>query len=60
MAKPTAPARNEVVKPLIPVTTDHRSELFFLLGRLQGANIEGADRITVLVTELTKPQPTGE
>jgi hypothetical protein len=60
MAKtPTAP-RNEAVKPLIPVTTDNRSELFFLLGRLQGAGIEGADRITVLVTELTKPQPTGE
>jgi hypothetical protein len=60
MAKSTLTPRNEAVKPLIPVTTDHRSELFFLLGRLQGAGIEGADRITVLVAELTKPQPTGE
>jgi hypothetical protein len=57
LAKPAAPQKDNQPKPLIPVTTDARSELYFLLGRLQGAGIESADRITVLVTELTAPAP---
>jgi hypothetical protein len=48
----TAPVAPQ--KSLIPVSTDPRSELYFLLGRLQGSGYDGADRITVLVTELTQ------
>jgi hypothetical protein len=57
LAKPAVPQKDNTPKPLIPVLTDPRSELYFLLGRLQGAGVESADRITVLVTELTAPQP---
>jgi hypothetical protein len=50
LAKVTAPQKVNQSKTLIPVSTDPRSELYFLLGRLP--DIESADRITVLVTEL--------
>lgn len=60
MAKSTIPAPVAPQKSLIPVSTDPRSELYFLLGRLQGSGYDGADRITVLVTELTQAaEPVG-
>jgi hypothetical protein len=56
LAKNAAPSQKvNQSKTLIPVSTDPRSELYFLLGRLP--DIESADRITVLVTQLTNPAP---
>ena len=59
MAKSTTTLPVAQPKSLIPVSTDPRSELYFLLGRLQGSGYDGADRITVLVTQLTEVQPQG-
>ena len=58
MAKSTTTPPVAAPKSLIPVTTDARSELYFLLGRLHGLDVGLSERITVLVTQLTQtPAP---
>lgn len=66
MARPSTqniPAPTKNTKPngagVIPKATDARAELFFLLGALQGAGVESANRITELTIDLTAP-PTAE
>jgi hypothetical protein len=62
MAKTSTPTRDtqtKVAAALIPRATDPRSELFWLLGRIEGQGVEGAARIVTLVIELTAP-PTAE
>lgn len=44
-------------QPLIPRPTDPRAELFFLVGRIAGQGVEGANRIAELVIELTTQGP---
>jgi hypothetical protein len=46
--------------PLIPMATDPRAELFWLLGRIEGQGVEGAARIVSLVIELTAVAPPAE
>lgn len=46
--------------PLIPKATDPRAELFYLLGRIEGQNVEGSKRIAELVIDLTAAPTTTE
>lgn len=53
-AATTSQAKTVNHLPLIPKATDPRAELFYLLGRIAGQGVEGAERIVSLVIELTK------
>ena len=62
MAKPTTPTRESQPKtsaPLVPIATDPRTELFFLIGKAgYECSPPMANRIMELVVVLTAPAPT--
>jgi hypothetical protein len=63
MAKSTTPTREsstKVAAALIPKPTDPRAELFYLLGRIEGQQVQGAARIAELVIDLTAPPAAPE
>lgn len=61
LAKPTIqPSKPSATKPSTngnPKSTDARSELFWILGRMEGQGVEGAVRAADLVIDLTTTEP---